>query len=109
MKINIFRLIDSVFDKAAQRLAENMSSNVETVVQNKAARELSELSDEQLRQRGLERKKLEQGSRAYPWVSSLSSVSKEEVEKSLLQLTAQVHPHKLHKPQQAQEKTIFAA
>ena len=42
INLNLFQLVDMAFDSMAERLAQNFSSNLETVVQNRAAREQSE-------------------------------------------------------------------
>ncbi|MGH1439304.1 MAG: hypothetical protein ACRBBR_04255 [Cellvibrionaceae bacterium] len=102
MILRLFHFVDAVYDKLAERLAENMSCNIETVVQNKAARELSGLSDQQLHQKGLARDKLQRGSKAYPWISPRAHLSRHDLEKSLL-------PFMLGSEYKPKDKIIFRA
>ncbi len=51
-------------------LADNLCSNMETVAENTAARELSELSDQKLRKIGVVRQRSDQGAEIYFWRES---------------------------------------
>ncbi len=66
-------------------LADNLCSNMETVAQNRAARELSELTDQQLINAGISRQKLERGSEAYPWQATSKNTTEVDIEELLAQ------------------------
>ncbi|MGH1487593.1 MAG: hypothetical protein ACRBCI_15370 [Cellvibrionaceae bacterium] len=86
----MWKLIDKVFDDISAKLAENLTENIDAVDQNRAARELSEFSDPELRKIGLSRQKLQQGKDAYPWRASYSKTTEQELAEDLKQLVAQM-------------------
>jgi len=102
MIFRLFHFVDAIYDNLAERLAESMSCNVETFAQNKAARELSGLSDQQLHQKGLTRDKLQHGSKAYPWISPYAHLSRHDLEKSL-------HPFMVGSVYKPKDNIIFRA
>ena len=86
----MWKLIDKAFDDISAKLAENLTENMDAVEQNRAARELSELSDPELRKAGLSRQKLERGKDAYPWQAAYNDATRKELEEDLKQLVAQM-------------------
>lgn len=82
----MWKFIDQLFDDVSRRLAANMVNSAEIAEQNRIARELSELSDPQLREAGISRQKLQQGSKAFPWtVAANDEVSLQELQQRLSQ------------------------
>lgn len=76
MQIDIFSWIDAIFDRVAQRLAENMTDNIELFEQNKVSRQRAHASFNQQEQA--------RAKDPIPWYAVYSQIPVNDLKRSLV-------------------------